>query len=602
MKKVFLSLLLIGGMSGYINAQESVGGLPWSMSKKGAFVNNEVPVLNLPTPDFEKAQKEDDYNEAIGKPGKYRVALGVKTNINLTNSGSFTYLNDGSIVWRLQVTVPTSVALKIQYDDFFLPEGVTYFVQNGNRNQLMGGYDYTSNANSQTMAHDMVQGDVVNMEMDIKPGVDINKIQFQINQVFGLYRGANIVNYTFGDADVKATYGLGQSDTCQINLNCNTTHPWYVFSSAVAHIWITSADTAGATGGWCSGTLIGNTATDCKPLFLTASHCDATNSYSSPSFRFWEFTFDFRAPLCSGGGTPNTTKLIKGASFKSRSYYTIPAGQTTGPLWGDFLLLQINDPSNKLHAWDRYMAGWNRTNKTTDNQWIGFHHPSGDVMKFTKFNKVDSTGKFNTDSAGTHWSARASAGGIQGGSSGSGLWEGTKGRLIGDLSGGITPTAINTCKPGNVSEYSKIYHNWDNTYDVQFYNDSISVNNSTLAPFLDPGNTGQTTLDMQKVSPSCTSVPFVLAIHDVESLENGISLFPNPSTGLVTMTLNLEKSKNLTVEVVNVIGQVLNRYAIKNASVNQQANFDLAQYPNGIYLFKISSDNATITKKVIIRK
>lgn len=600
MKKVFLSLLLIGGMSGYINAQESVGGLPWSMSRKGAFVNNTVPVLNLPTPDFEKAKKEDDYNEAIGKPGKYRAALGVKTNINLSNSGNFTYLEDGSIVWRLQVSIPTALAIKIQYEDFWLPEGVTYFVQNGNKNQLIGGFDITSNANSQTMAHDMVQGDVVNLEMNIKPGVDINKIQFQVNDVFGLYRAANSVNYTFGDADVKATYGLGQSDTCQININCAQTYSWYLFTSAVAHIWITS----GEGGGWCSGTLVGNTAADCKPYFLTASHCDAENAYSSPHFRFWEFTFDFRAPLCAGGGKPNTSKLLKGATFQSRSFYTIPAGQSTGPLWGDFLLLRINDANNKLHEWDRYMAGWNRSDTTLGSQWIGFHHPSGDVMKFTRFNTAERNGKFNTDSAGTHWHARAAVGGIQGGSSGSGLWEGNTGRIIGDLSGGITPAQQFTCRPNyNYSEYSKIYHNWENTYDVQFYNDSITTANSKLKPFLDPSNTGQMTLDMQRVNPSCVLAPFTpTAVEDVQILENGISLFPNPSTGIVSMTLNLEKSKNLTIEIVNILGQTISKYVIKDAALSQKANFDLSSYTNGIYLFKISSENATITKKVIIRK
>jgi hypothetical protein len=607
MKKVFLSLMLAGAVAGSINAQESVGGIPWSISKKVPLENSKVPVLSLPTPDFAKALKEDEYNESIGKPGKYRAALGVKANINLS-SGNFTYLNDGSIIWRLQTTVPSSVALKIQYDNFVLPEGVTYFVQNGNKSQLIGGFDNTSNPNAESMAHDVIQGDVVNMEMDIKPGVDINKIQFQINWVYGLYRGANSINNTFADANVQATYGLGESDTCQINLNCPQAGPWYLFSSAVAHIWITSSDTAGATGGWCSGTLIGNTAKDCKAYFLTASHCDGDNAYSSPHFKFWEFTFDFRAPLCAGGGTSNKSKVLKGADFKARSFYTIPAGQTTGPLYGDFLLLQLKDPTNKLSEWNRYLAGWDRTNKTNaDTVWIGLHHPSGDVMKFTRFNKLDSMGKFNTDSLGTHWKALQIKGGIQPGSSGSGLWQGTKGRLIGDLSGGPTPTTANICKAGNESDYSKIYHNWYNTYDSTYhFSDSVNATNSRLAPFLDPLNTNALTLDMASVNPTCTLVPFTynpaLAINNAKLLENSVFLYPNPSTGIVTMTLNLEKSQDLNVEIVNILGQKQRAYTIKNASLNQQANFDLSNYSNGIYLFRISSENATITKKIIIKK
>jgi len=617
MKKVFLSLLLTGAVAGFINAQESVGGIPWSMSNKAALENSRVSVLNLPTPDYAKALKEDEYNESIGRPGKYRAALGVNTNINLA-AGNFTYLNDGSIVWRLQVTVPTSQAIKIEYADFLMPKGVTYFVSNGNKNQLMGGYDYTSNANSQTMAHDMIQGDVVNLEMDIKPGVDLNKIQFQVNRVFGLYRGINRINNTFGDAQIQATYGLGESDTCQININCPVTTPWYQYSAAVAHIWITSADTAGAGGGWCSGTLVANTKKDCKPYFLTASHCDDENSYSSDHFKFWEFTFDFRAPLCAGGGTPNTSKVIKGASFRARSYYTIPAGASTGPLLGDFILLELNDPTGKIKAWNRFLAGWDRSNlNNRDKAWVGFHHPAGDVMKFTQFNKLDSTGSFNTagtiDSVagkGTHWAARAAKGGIQGGSSGSGLWQANTGRIIGDLSGGITPSAANTCRPNaNTSQYSKIYHNWYNEYDsVNFWagsNGLINASNSRLQPFLDPSNSSTDTQDpMLSGVSSCTLIPnwTPVSVNDVKFLEDGIALYPNPSSGVVNLVLNLQKSTNLSVDVVNILGQKVKSFVIKDASLNQQASIDLSAYSNGIYLFKISTENASITRKIIIKK
>lgn len=611
MKKVFLSIFLSCAAIGFSNAQQSIGGIPWSISKKAALDNQKVSVLSLPTPNFEKAKQEDEYSESIGRPGKYRVALGVQTDINL-DKGTITYLADGSRIWRLQVAIPSSLGLKVGYDNFYLPPGVTYFVQNGNKNQLIGGYDYTSNPNSQTMAHEMVQGDVMNLEMDIQPNVDMSRIQLQINHVYGLYRGANEVNRTFADASVQATYALGESDTCQVNINCDQARLWYTLSHAAAHIWITD----GTSGGFCSGTLISNTANDCTPLFLTASHCDDANAYSSAHFSQWEFTFDFRAPLCAGGGTPNTSKVLKGADFQARSYYTIPAGLESGPLYGDFLLLKIKDPANKIKEWNRVLAGWDRRDLITDatgtkldTVWVDFHHPSGDVMKFTKFNAIDSLGAFNTDSAGTHWMVTKVIGGSQPGSSGSGLWQGSHGRLIGDLSGGVTPPDARICTPNMKAyapEFSKISHNWTNDHDIAYYNDSITVNNSRLAPFLDPKNLAPDHIDMVQASTSdCKVDPFILgvtAINDVKVLENGISLYPNPSTGLVTMTLNLEKAQTLNVDLVNILGQKLNGYVIKNASVAQQANFDLSSYPNGIYLFKISSNNVTVTKKVVVRK
>jgi len=599
MKKVFLSIFLSCSVFGFVNAQESVGGIPWSMSQKSAFVNNQLPVLKLQTPDFEKAKKEDEYNESIGKPGKYRVALGVKTDVNLS-SGNFTYLEDGSVVWRMQITVPSALALKLQYEKFDLPAGVTYYVQNGKKNQLIGGFDNSSVANSESMAHDMVQGDIVNLEMDIKPGVDIDRIQLHINQVYALYRGANEVNNVFEDASVTAVYGEGESNSCEVNAKCDQGKNWFTYANAVAHIWIVD----GIQGGFCSGTLISNTKKDCTPLFLTASHCDGNNAYSNSNFSQWEFTFNYWRPICGGGGTLNTSKVLKGADFQSRSYLTIPAGQESGPLYGDFLLLKLKDPASKLKNWNVYMAGWDRSENITDSLWIDFHHPKGDVMKFTKFSSIDSLGEFNTDSAGTHWEVHQAIGGVEPGSSGSGLWTGTTGMLIGDLSGGVTIS--NPCQVGHASQFSKISHNWTNQHDVIYYNDSITANNSQLHNFLDPISSGAMTVEMAKIGSTCTDTTFrypnSTPIGAVKVLDNGVSVYPNPSSGMVNMIINLSDKSDLTVDVTNVLGQKMASYRIKNVGATKEANFDLSNLSEGIYLMRISNGDAFITRKIILKK
>jgi hypothetical protein len=591
MKKIYLAVFLacsIGG--GMVNAQESVGGVPWSMSKRGSFEEQKVSVLSLPTPDYAKAKAEDEYNESIGKPGKYRVALAVNTNINLNNSGTFTYLSDGSIIWRLKVQVPNSQALKLNYGDFHLPAGITYFVQNENKKQIIGGYDFSSNTYTESMAHEMVQGESVNLEMDIQPGVNLNNVKFQINQVYGLYRGAERVIHDFGTPIPEAVYEIGASNACQINAKCAQGQPWFNYANAAAHIWITD----GLSGGFCSGTLINNKNNDCTPLFITASHCDANNAYSNSNFSQWEFTFNLWSPLCSGGGTLNQSKVIKGADFQARSYNTIPPNQESGPLYGDFLLLKIKDPTNLLRNWGLAFAGWNRADASADTAWVSFHHPKGDIMKFTKMKPLDGTGDFNTGESGTHWAGKQVIGGSEPGSSGSGIWEASTGRLIGDLSGG---SGSNPCATNRWNLYSKIYHNWVNSHDTTYYNDTITAVNSSLSSFLDPSNSGAMTADFKWFTNPCTT-----GIHETNELDNSLLLYPNPTSGNVYMKVNLSKIADMNIEVFNVVGQKAASYVLKNVGANQELRFDLSHLETGIYLMKISSGNTTVTRKILLKK
>ncbi|KAA5533475.1 T9SS type A sorting domain-containing protein [Taibaiella lutea] len=590
MKKVFLSLLLTGAVAGFINAQESIGGIPWSVSNKVALESSKVSVLSLPTPDYVKAQKEDEYNETIGKPGKYRVALAVNSDINLAK-GSFTYLSDGRRIWRLHVEIPNSQALKLQYGDFYLPAGVTYYVQNENRKQLIGGYSYSSNTYTKSMAHEMIQGSAVNLEMDIEAGVDLSAVQFEINQVYGLYRGAERINHDYGNATTEATYDIDAADSCQINAKCAPAAPWFNYANAVAHIWITD----GNSGGFCSGTLINNTAKDCAPLFLTASHCDGNNSYSSSNFSQWEFSFNIWTPLCGGGGNINYTKVAKGADFLARSYMTIPGGSESGPLYGDFLLLKLKSSNSVLSSWGLALAGWNSAPTSTDTAWVSFHHPKGDAMKFTKMRPLNTNGSFNTAEVGTHWAAKQVIGGSEPGSSGSGIWEASTGRLIGDLSGG----SGSACTVGRSNLYSKISYTWNNEHDTAYYSNGIvNANNSKLSKFLDPGNTNATSTEFKWLSNPCD----VVSIQEVKELENAISLYPNPNSGFVYMKVNLAKVSELKVDVINIVGQHVGSYTLKNVGLNEEFKFDFSSFQSGVYMMSISSENVRITKKFVINK
>ncbi len=84
------------------------------------------------------------------------------------------------------------------------------------------------------------------------------------------------------------------------------------------------------------------------------------------------------------------------------------------------------------------------------------------------------------------------------------------------------------------------------------------------------------------------------------SLEDAVSVFPNPTSGKVTLSYMLQNSKPVSVEVFNVSGsKVASFNNLKSGLGHTEIN--LAQYGNGVYMIRLSNDGQTTTKRVVVR-
>ena len=86
-----------------------------------------------------------------------------------------------------------------------------------------------------------------------------------------------------------------------------------------------------------------------------------------------------------------------------------------------------------------------------------------------------------------------------------------------------------------------------------------------------------------------------LAVEDVKK-QNGISVFPNPTSGFVTIQ-NTKNSDLKTVEIYNVAGQLIKNFKL-NSGTNK-ASMDMSQLLNGTYILKVKSESENNTVKVI---
>ena len=96
-----------------------------------------------------------------------------------------------------------------------------------------------------------------------------------------------------------------------------------------------------------------------------------------------------------------------------------------------------------------------------------------------------------------------------------------------------------------------------------------------------------------------TKADFIHTIPDGLSenkLENQVVLYPNPSTGLVNITLPL--NTEVEVSVLNLIGK-----QVFSSSYSGSAKVQLSDLPKGIYLIKLTdkSNGECAVKRLIIK-
>ncbi len=99
------------------------------------------------------------------------------------------------------------------------------------------------------------------------------------------------------------------------------------------------------------------------------------------------------------------------------------------------------------------------------------------------------------------------------------------------------------------------------------------------------------------------SEPFrtsIAAAVEENTLENGLSIFPNPSEGRVTISLNLTSSAQVNFTVTNILGAVVYQGTKALAAGEQNTTLDLSTLAQGTYTLNILADGMTATRKVTI--
>ena len=82
-------------------------------------------------------------------------------------------------------------------------------------------------------------------------------------------------------------------------------------------------------------------------------------------------------------------------------------------------------------------------------------------------------------------------------------------------------------------------------------------------------------------------------------LEETVAVFPNPINSGDLLNINLKTDEQIEIELYSIIGKLI--YS-KNIVGSTSYTIDVGNLKNGVYLLRIKTDNASISKKIIISK
>ena len=124
-----------------------------------------------------------------------------------------------------------------------------------------------------------------------------------------------------------------------------------------------------------------------------------------------------------------------------------------------------------------------------------------------------------------------------------------------------------------------------------FWNDSIYVNMHTVA------NPNGELRGQASMMTACDMM--ATSIQSINNLIANVELFPNPTTGQLTMGLNSIESSDYILSVRNILGATVLE---QNLSLNQgyqQVQLDLSNFAQGMYIISLSNGSDVITHRVL---
>lgn len=450
LKYPFIAVLAIFSLSFSIcHAQKTYGGYPLGLSEGLKSLKTVIPthkVNNFSSSQLKNLQK-----------GATQSLFAHATKSRFTEKdGTWQQTKSGEWTWMIKFEFGRTQGSSIRFDHFNLPQGARLFLYNANGDEIHGAYTKNNAGEDQLFTSNLFRSEEMFVEYVVSAKIQPT-LPFQIADVY-LVTDHHAIQY----GSMAQDTGFMASLTCHQNANCSEGNFLTDQKRSIAKILMVLEEGLG----FCTGSLMNNTAQDDRALVLSANHCQ---DYLTPFYSQWRFDFNFITPACENpSATPSFNRMIgcrQLASFRD----------------ADMLLLELTDAIPG--AYNVFYNGWDRNDSIVPQPSSILHHPWGDVMKvsvdnndlriFTNTITWDNTTVTPVDH---HFRCTLDVGTHQPGSSGGPLYN-NDGFVIAQLHGGSVDTV--DCS-NNIAYFGRISKSWDLGLEAQ----------DRLRDWLDPLNTG----------------------------------------------------------------------------------------------------------------
>ena len=397
----------------------------------------DVPVVQAARFEPLSTRNDDERRDREGRLPLY--ARFVAVDVDPWSAGVWTDLGHGDRLWRVEVASSGALAVEAFLADVHLPPGALLHVYDRDGGQVQGGYSAGHVSPDGYLTTLPVVGDHLVLEY-YEPATVAGQGYFRITDLAHTYRFLDEL----------------RTGACQVDVNCSEGADWSAQRDAVVRIRVVIPSGAG----FCTGTLMNNTAQDCTPYILTAFHCGE----ESVTANFSQYQFLFNYQRSCGSGSASASQLITGCQRRADSDDSGPEGG--GTFGSDFMLLEMN--SVVPASFNAYYAGWEAT-VFVPSSGVCIHHAAGDFKKISTYTTALTSSSWAGFTVGSHWrvtwSATANGHGVtEPGSSGAPLFNPAK-RVIGTLTGGSSCCTSNGCGPQtglNQPDYfGKMSYHWN---------------------------------------------------------------------------------------------------------------------------------------------
>lgn len=159
---------------------------------------------------------------------------------------------------------------------------------------------------------------------------------------------------------------------------------------------------------------------------------------------------------------------------------------------------------------------------------------------------------------------------------------------------GITPGLISMALYSGSCSGTQLYDCYNPAPGDSGKWDSLTVGTAYYLRIFTNGTAQRGTFDV------CVYAQFPVGVNNLD-LEKSLSLYPNPATSNLTVKFSTGQVNKLVLKLMSVDGKQVYSEQKTGFTGEYNNNISLANLSKGIYMLQITTDNSTVTKKVIVQ-